>query len=82
MIEVQVVPPVYKPAVVPMHPVKSSSVTSIGFNFDTMQVQYTSGAVVQYPAFPPEQFNQIVQAESVGSEVSRLTKGTQFHTIK
>lgn len=66
-----------------MHIVKSSSVQAIGFDpSGVIGVTYNSGKTFVYQDCTPTLFNQIAQAQSVGSVVKTALKGKAFSEIQ
>jgi len=59
------------------HPVKSSQIAAIGYDeaSRTLEVEFLNGSVYQYDGLPPETFQALIQAGSVGAALRRLVKG-------
>ena len=59
-----------------MQPVKSSNVKAVGYDEEnkTLQVEYKSGGIYQYPGVPPEIYADLLAAESVGRFVSQVVR--------
>jgi len=54
-------------------PVKSSNVASVGYDeaAKTLEVQFLSGAVYQYPGVEPQTHTDLMGADSIGKFVSQ-----------
>ena len=59
-----------------LNPVESSNIAAIGYNAATLelQVKFKTGAIYSYANVEQPVHEQIMNAESVGSEFSRLVK--------
>ena len=59
-----------------MQPVKSSNVKAVGYDEEnkTLQVEYKSGGIYQYPGVQPEIYADLLAAESVGRFVSQVVR--------
>lgn len=60
-----------KPPAIPMQPVKSSAIVSIGHSGDTLAVEYKGGRKYHYPGVSTEQFQKLQGADSVGSYLNQ-----------
>lgn len=59
-----------------MQPVKSSNVKAVGYDEEnkTLQVEFRSGGIYQYPGVQPEMYADLLAAESVGRFVSKVVR--------
>lgn len=57
-------------------PVSSSTVTSVGYDPDTLtlEVEYFSGGTYQYMNVPQDVYNELMASSSVGSYLARNIK--------
>lgn len=57
--------------------VSSSNVESIGYDADTqtLQIRFLNGGVYIYRNVPPMEFDQLLNAPSIGSYLNRNIKG-------
>ena len=61
-----------------MIPVSSSNVESIGYDAETqtLQIRFLNGGVYLYRNVPPMEFEQLLNAPSIGSYFNRNIKGS------
>lgn len=61
-----------------MIPVSSSNVESIGYDADTqtLQIRFLSGGVYIYRNVPQMEYEQLINAPSIGSYLNRNIKGS------
>lgn len=59
-----------------MIPVSSSNIESIGYEDETLQVQFLNGTTYQYFDVPVHVFDGLQQAESTGKYLAAHVKGT------
>lgn len=59
-----------------LNPVESSNIAAIGYNAATMelQVKFKTGAIYSYANVEQSIYDQIMNAESVGSTFNKLVK--------
>ena len=65
-------------------PVTSSNITSIGYDTETqtLEVQFTSGAVYQYENVPPDVYQALMAADSIGSYFYyHVRKSFPYHPV-
>ena len=65
--------------------IQSSSIVSIGYDIDseTLQVEFTRGAVYNYYQVLPRQFCELLFADSIGSHFSkRIAKIYNFEKVE
>lgn len=55
-------------------PVQSSQIAAMGQENGVTRVQFNNGAVYDYQNVPPEIFQQILTADSVGAMFNQLVK--------
>lgn len=65
------------------HQVKSSNVVSVGYDpaSGVLEVEFRNGSVYDYADVPAEQFNELLEAPSVGSFIAKRVRG-QYPTTK
>ena len=53
--------------------VESSAVVSIGYDAEQriLEIEYTGGRVYRYPGVPPEEYEALMGAESIGTFVNK-----------
>lgn len=58
-------------------PVTSSNIESIGYDdaTQTLEVRFHNGRTYRYSSVPPEEYQALVSAESVGRHFSQRIKG-------
>lgn len=57
--------------------VESSNIDMVGYSGDTTYVQFKNGSIYSYPKTSREEFEELAQADSVGSHFSRTYRGKQ-----
>lgn len=62
-------------------PVSSSRISSIGWENDVLEVQFHNGAVYQYYNVSRSEYQNFMNASSLGSELSRLDKIHRYQRI-
>ena len=55
-----------------MHPIKSTHITHIGHDGDTMQITYAGGKTYVYPGCTCELFEGLMAAESKGKHLRTM----------
>lgn len=70
-----------------MHPVKSSMLTHLGFDVEsfTLFARYSSGALFAYEDVSPEEYERIINAESIGKAfnvMQRIKRGTKLEDAR
>jgi hypothetical protein len=57
-------------------PVESSAVVSIGYDPDLqiLEIEYTGGRVYRYPGVPLEEYEALMNADSIGTYVNQVIK--------
>ncbi|MBS6195439.1 MAG: KTSC domain-containing protein [Clostridiales bacterium] len=63
------------------YPVLSSRIANIGWENDTLEVQFHNGAVYQYYNVSHSEYQNFMNASSLGSELSRLDKIHSYRRI-
>ena len=63
------------------HPVSSSRITSVGWESNILEVQFTDGAVYQYLGVSHIEYSAFISAASLGSEISRLSKQHSYRRV-
>jgi hypothetical protein len=63
-------------------PVSSSRVASVGWQDDTLEVEFTSGHIYQYHEVPESTYLNLVGADSVGRELNAVIAGHQSTRLK
>ncbi|MBW2982656.1 KTSC domain-containing protein [Candidatus Woesearchaeota archaeon] len=58
-----------------MQLVKSSNVAEVGYNVGTLRVKFKNGSEYEYKSVPEEYHQAMLQAESIGSFISKNIKG-------
>lgn len=61
--------------------VSSSRIASVGWENDTLEVQFHNGAVYQYYNVSRMEYQNFMSAPSLGSELSRLDKRHRYQRI-
>lgn len=59
-----------------MIPVDSSNLESIGYEDETLQIQFLNGTTYQYFDVPAQVFDELKAADSVGKYLAAHVKGT------
>jgi hypothetical protein len=62
-----------------MKPVFSSHIESVGYEGDTLYVQWTSGKTSAYKGVPADTAITVMNSWSVGEAVRDMVKGTYEH---
>jgi hypothetical protein len=62
-----------------MRDVYSSHVDAIGYEGDTLIVQWSSGKVSHYENVPPDVADEVMNSPSIGSALRQSIKGTYRH---
>lgn len=59
------------------NPVKSSNLKSVGYNASTqtLEVEFKNGAVWHYEGVPQAKYDDMIEAESIGSYFSHNIRG-------
>ena len=63
------------------HSVTSRRITSVGWENDTLEVEFHNGAVYQYYNVSRSEYQSFMSASSLGSELSRLDKIHRYRRI-
>lgn len=61
--------------------VSSSRIASVGWENDTLEVEFHNGSVYQYYNVSRTEYQDFMNASSLGSELSRLDKRHQYRKI-
>lgn len=56
-------------------PVTSSNVASVGYENGVLEVEFNHGGIYQYQGVPPEAYQGLVSAASVGGYLAKHIKG-------
>jgi hypothetical protein len=61
-------------------PVSSSSIISVGYDqaLNVLEVEFVGGGVYQYHGVPPETFQELLSAESLGKYVNQIIKKRNY----
>lgn len=62
-------------------PVSSSRIASIGWENNTMEVQFHNGSIYQYYDVSEEEYKSFLASSSLGSALSRLDKIHRYSRI-
>lgn len=62
-------------------PVSSSRISSVGWENDTMEVEFPDGAVYQYYNVSYDEYLSFMNSPSLGSALSRLDKVHRYRRI-
>ncbi len=62
-------------------PVSSSRIASIGWENNTMEVQFHNGSIYQYYDVSEEEYKSFLASPSLGSVLSRLDKIHRYSRI-
>ncbi|MGN0422831.1 MAG: KTSC domain-containing protein [Lachnospiraceae bacterium] len=63
------------------HSVTSRRIASVGWENDTLEVEFHNGAVYQYYNVSRSEYQSFMSASSLGSELSRLDKIHRYRRI-
>jgi hypothetical protein len=63
------------------HPVSSSRISSVGWENDTLEVQFHNGAVYQYYNVSKSEYQNFINSPSLGSALSVLDKHHRYARI-
>jgi hypothetical protein len=63
-------------------PVSSSNVASIGWDEETMEVEYRSGHIYEYHEVPESVYSGLLGAESIGRELHAMKGRYQSRRLK
>lgn len=63
------------------YPVSSSRIANVGWENDTLEIQFHNGAVYQYYNVSQSEYQSFMNAPSLGSELSRLDKVHRYRRI-
>lgn len=63
-----------------MKPVVSSHIAAIGYDGSTLRVRFTNGTEYAYADVPPEAFDGLLAAKSVGAHFAATIRGRFVHT--
>ena len=62
-------------------PVISSRIRSVGWENNTLEVEFKDGAVYQYHGVTKSEYNDFINSPSLGSELSRLDKRHPYNRV-
>ncbi len=62
-----------------LHQVESSNIDSIGFEDNTLEVKFKSGATYEYLGVPEEVYVEMMNAESKGRYLAQNIKGNYIY---
>jgi KTSC domain len=66
-----------------MHAVKSSNIKAIGYNNNTMRVEFKNGDSYEYFGVTPYQHKELMAAQSIGSHLFKMgIKGKKIEKDK
>lgn len=63
------------------YPVSSSRMTSVGWENNTMEVQFNDGAVYQYHGVSNMEYKSFLNSPSLGSALSQLDKIHPYNRV-
>ena len=63
------------------HPVSSSRISSVGWENNTMEVQFPDGAIYQYHGVSETEYRNFLNSPSLGSALSRLDKVHPYNRV-
>lgn len=64
-----------------LYPVSSSRMSKVGWENNTMFVQFKNGQVYAYENVSKSEYESFLNSPSLGSELSRLDKKHNYHPI-
>lgn len=62
-------------------PVSSRRIANVGWENDTLEVQFHNGTIYQYYNVSRSEYQNFMNASSLGSELSRLDKVHRYRRI-
>lgn len=62
-------------------PVKSSRIKSVGWEPDTMEIEFLDGAIYRYLHVSKEEFETFMSSPSLGSSLSAFEKRHRYHPV-
>lgn len=62
-------------------PVSSSRIFSVGWENNTLEIQFKDGAIYQYSNVPKYEYDNFLASPSLGSELSKLDKIHPYRRI-
>lgn len=62
-------------------PVSSSRISSVGWDNNTLEIEFHNGAIYQYYNVTLAEFNSFMNSPSLGSALSRLDKVHPYRRI-
>lgn len=63
------------------HSVSSSRILSVGWENNTLEIEFHDGSVYQYYDVSNSEYNNFLNSSSLGSELSRLDKIHRYRRI-
>lgn len=63
------------------HPVSSSRIASVGWENNTLEVQFHNGAVYQYHGVSETEYRNFLNSPSLGSALSQLDKVHPYNRV-
>lgn len=63
------------------NPVSSSRIRNIGWENDTLEVEFHDGAIYQYYNVSRAEYESFMNSPSLGSELSRLDKRHSYRRV-
>lgn len=63
-------------------PVTSSNVASIGWDDDTLEVEFTSGHLYEYHDVPESEYQALIGASSIGKQLASIRDKYQSNRLK
>lgn len=61
--------------------VSSSRISSVGWENDTLEIEFHNGVIYQYYGVSRSEYQNFMNASSLGSELSRLDKIHRYQRI-
>ena len=62
-------------------PVSSSRMRSVGWENNTMEIEFQDGVVYQYYNVSAQEYNEFMNSSSLGSALSRLDKTHRYSKV-
>ena len=63
-------------------PVKSSAVLSMGYEDGILEIEYPGGRVYRLEGVSPDQYDAVLQADSIGRAVNALKGSCECHRVE
>lgn len=63
------------------YPVNSSRIANVGWDADTLEVQFHNGAIYQYHNVSEQEYHAFMNSPSLGSALSKLDKVHPYNKV-